>query len=387
MGGAKQRYLELEAKNLNSIPDKNICARHFEDRSITNFIKKNYKDGYCDYCAKELKVISFEELMYFIMEGISKFYEDAGNFMGYNSREGGYLGDIYSPDELIQELIELNADPFEIIEDIVNSIEDIAWAQPDLYYDNIKDDLEYQWKYFKEIIKHKSRYLFSSGYNDKAKTFHILQEVGKVISELKIIRHIPKGTKLFRCRQHAFKTRICNFQEICSPPSQKVIYPNRFSPSGISMFYSAFDIETAILETISREDKSKKYITIAEFETLSDTTVVDFSKLPKAHSIFGVKSKKKYYLKLFLYSFVRDITKGVIKDGEEHTEYVPTQVVTEFLRYPFNKNRKNKISGIIYPSSQNSGYKSSVFFWDNEASIKKVKLNSIKRIKISKRLS
>ena len=93
------------------------------------------------------------------MYGKGVFYEDAANFMSYNSREGGYLGEIYTPDELIQEHIELNAEPFEIIEDIVNSIEDIAWAQPDLYYDNIKDDLEFQWKYFKEIIKHKSPYL------------------------------------------------------------------------------------------------------------------------------------------------------------------------------------------------------------------------------------
>ncbi len=43
--------------------------------------------------------------------------------MSYNSREGGYLGEIYTPDELIQEHIELNAEPFEVIEDIVNSIE------------------------------------------------------------------------------------------------------------------------------------------------------------------------------------------------------------------------------------------------------------------------
>ena len=91
---------------------------------------------------------------------------------------------------------------------------------------------------------------------------------------------------------------------------------------------------------------------------------------------------KRNYLILFLYSFVRDITQQIIKDGKEHTEYVPTQVVTEFLRYPFNKNRKNKISGIIYPSSQNRSHQSAVFFWDDELSREKVKLNILKRKKI-----
>ena len=56
MGGVKQRWLELESRHLSSIPDKNICIKHIDDKSIKNFIKHNYNDGYCDYCAKELKV-------------------------------------------------------------------------------------------------------------------------------------------------------------------------------------------------------------------------------------------------------------------------------------------------------------------------------------------
>ncbi len=383
MGLAKQKWMEQQERNLNRIPDKHICAKHFEDNSITNFIKKNYKHGHCDYCKKKLKVVSFEDLMEFLMFGISNFYEDAANFMSYNSREGGYLGEIYSPDEIIRNEIELMAEPFQIVEDVIDSIEMIAWAQPDLYYDNVKDDLEYQWKYFKDLIKHKSRFLFSAGDQNQTRAFHILKEVGKLISSLGIIRAIPKGTKLYRCRQHDFKTVINRFEDISSPPNENAIYPNRFSPSGISMFYSAFDIDTAILETVSRKNKAKKYVSIAEFETIENTVVVDFNKLPNIPSIFSVKNKKKYYLILFIHSLVRDMTKTIVKDGKEHIEYVSTQVVTEFLRFPFNKNRKNKISGMLYPSSQNKNYQASVFFWDSELSKGKVKLTNLKRKKIS----
>lgn len=70
MGGVKQRWLELESRNLSNIPDKNICIKHFDDKSINRFIRQNYHDGYCDYCAKELKVVSLEDLMEFIMDGI-----------------------------------------------------------------------------------------------------------------------------------------------------------------------------------------------------------------------------------------------------------------------------------------------------------------------------
>lgn len=379
MGRVKQRQLELEARGLSHIPDKRICIKHFTDKSIVNFIRKNYLHGYCDYCKKELKVVEFEDLMNFIMDGISNFYEDAANFMSYNSQEGGYLGEIYTPDELIQEQIELYAEPFEVVEDIVDSIEDLAWAQPDLYYANIKDEMEYQWEYFKSIIKHKSRYLFNSKNNNQTKAFKILHSVGGLISRQKIIRIIPKGTKLYRCRQHDSKTDITEIKQITSPPDELAIYPNRFSPSGISMFYSAFDKETAIHETISRRDKTNEYVTIGEFETLKDYFVVDFTRFPRIPSIFGITDKKNYYLKLFLRSFVRDITKPITKNGKEHTEYVPTQVVTEYLRYPFNRQRKFKIEGIVYHSAQNAKCKSGVFFWDNETSLKKVKLNSLRK--------
>jgi hypothetical protein len=383
MGGVKQRWLELEARHLSHIPDKKICIKHFTDKSIANFIRKNYREGYCDYCKRQLKVVEFEKLMEFIMDSISNFYEDAANFMSYDSGEGGYLGEIYTPDELIQEQIELDADPFEVIEDVVNSIEDVAWAQPDLYYDNITDDLEYQWEYFKSITKYTSRYLFDSGNVDQAKALKILRAVAGLISQLNIIRRLSKGTKLYRSRQHNSKIQITDIKEIVSPPNELAIHPNRFSPSGISMFYSSFDSETSMIETVTRYDKSKDSVTIAEFQTIEDLYIVDFTKLPKIPSIFGIKDKKSYYLKLFLLSFVKDITKAVQKDGREHTEYIPTQVVTEYLRYPFNRQRKYKIEGIIYPSSQNLGHKSAVFFWDNELSVGKVILNSVKKQKIS----
>ena len=48
MGRVKQRWLELEAKHLSDIPDKHFCAKHFADKNIINFIKRNYKDGYCE---------------------------------------------------------------------------------------------------------------------------------------------------------------------------------------------------------------------------------------------------------------------------------------------------------------------------------------------------
>ncbi len=37
----------------------------------------------------------------------------------------------------------------------------------------------------------------------------------------------------------------------------------------------------------------------------------------------------------------------------EHTEYVRTQVITEYFRWVFKDNEDDELTGIIYPSSRN----------------------------------
>lgn len=219
------RFSDQAIKRMESLstatPTKFICANHFNDGSINYFIRKNYNQGHCDYCRGNRKVVPLRQLVDFLIVKILNFYEDAVNILGYDSRQGGYLGSTITTDELIQEWIELTAEPFYVIEDIY---------------------------------------------------------------------------------------------------------------------------------------------------------VIDFQKLPKLPSIFGVKNKARFHLKEFLHYFVQEISKEIKKDGKEHIDYVPTQVVTEFLRYPYNRWRKNKISGLIYPSSKNNAQASAVFFWDKELSKKKVKL-------------
>ncbi len=384
MGQAKQRMIEWDERNFSSIPYKNVCIKHINDNAIKRFILKNYSDGYCDYCQKDVKVVSFDDLLEFMMLGISNFYEDAANFMSYNGREGGYLGETFDPNELIQERIGLETDPFELTEDIVNSIDDIAWSEPDMYYDTERDELMYQWSFFKNLIKHKSRYLFQQNESSKKSknAFTILKEVGQISKQLNLIKKIDKGTVVYRCRQHHSSKVVNEKERLVAPPEEYAIYPNRFSPSGISMLYSAFDPTTAILETISREDKDKDSITISKFILKKEIYVVDFNGLPKLPSIFDFEKVKTHYLIRFLYDLVCDFTKDIKKDGKEHIEYVPTQVVTEYFRYPFNKNRQNTIEGIVYPSLKNKSESSTVIFWNNEECLENLELIDLKIEKI-----
>ena len=88
---------------------------------------------------------------------------------------------------------------------------------------------------------------------------------------------------------------------------------------------------------------------------------MDFVQLPPRPHFFDSQiSIEDRYRLLFLHSFVNDVSKKIERDGKEHVEYVPTQIVTEWVRMlSLNGER---VDGIRYPSAQCSGGSSIVLF-------------------------
>lgn len=52
-----------------------------------------------------------------------------------------------------------------------------------------------------------------------------------------------------------------------------------------------------------------------------------------------------------MYIFHNEITKKIKSDDRIHTEYVPSQVFTEYLRYMFKLEGEIGVDGLIYKSS------------------------------------
>jgi hypothetical protein len=139
------------------------------------------------------------------------------------------------------------------------------------------------------------------------------------------------------------------------------------SPAGIPMFYGAYDIGTAIKETYdpSKDQEQKQVATVAKFKLLKDIALVDFSKIPAIPGFFEQVDYSHHEI-IFLDDFITDISKPIKKDDREHIEYVPTQVVTEHIRYVHKDENSGDIYGLIYPSSKNNGKNSVVIFCENE---------------------
>lgn len=76
---------------------------------------------------------------------------------------------------------------------------------------------------------------------------------------------------------------------------------------------------------------------------------------------------------IFLKRFNKEVTKPVAQDDKD-IEYIPTQVLTEYLRYMFKDYKRRTIDGIIYGSSQEAKNKNLVLFCNQKASRKYIEL-------------
>jgi hypothetical protein len=135
------------------------------------------------------------------------------------------------------------------------------------------------------------------------------------------------------------------------------------SPAGISMLYASEDPETALRETA---DVPGTYA-VATFTTERDATVIDFSQLPDIPTLFEEIPDSMEYdprrLLIFLHTLRRDFSRPIVRDDRVHIEYVPTQVVTEYMR-AMKTMESESIDGVRYSSARHAGGASMVLFCD-----------------------
>ena len=77
--------------------------------------------------------------------------------------------------------------------------------------------------------------------------------------------------------------------------------------------------------------------------------LIDTTALPGT-SFWNQKRQTREAL-AFMHIFHNEITKKIKSDDRIHTEYVPSQVFTEYLRYMFKLEGEIGVDGLIYKSS------------------------------------
>jgi hypothetical protein len=372
MCSAKEIYMEQLERGWFSLGNKYVCSNCFLDDELSDYVKINAKSNRCDYCgaqSTDLIAAPMDVIMELVARSIYFEWTDPAEELPYESREGGYQGDVYDTYELLWD-IEFPTENEKLLNDVVESIALEAWCRRSPFFPPEERALFYSWEDFCREVKYRTRYLFfpklDEYEHEQFPYTEILDRIAEIIFELNVMKPHPPGTGFYRGRVHDLEIYLSNSKELGPPPIEYAKYSNRMSPAGISMFYGSLDIETVIAEIYDRQKRGCKVITLALFESIRELNLIDLTKLPKVPSLFSDRYRHLRGGVGFLREFVRDLSKPIQKDGFERIEYVPSQIVTEFFRHKFVDEYGHHPDGILYPSSRRDQGISAVIFASSE---------------------
>jgi hypothetical protein len=287
-----------------------------------------------------------------------------------------FFGEPTSTYDLLQELLFDNCNssvPKSLVEDITSAMPLNEWAEIDGIRTTKSEYLTNSWDAFCHIVKHERRYFFDVDLSDKIilnlyqdevelAPQELLQHVLDLLRNQGRIRTMPKGWKLKRCRAKDPTTPSFDAVGMGPPPYDLATQPNRMSPAGVSMFYGSTEIEVCLREIASEAG----HFACGTFEVDREIHLIDLTGEIKIPSIFDEKLNKDRPLWIFIKHFLQDFRKPILKDGREHIEYVPTQVVSEYFRCS-QVEGVGPISGVIYDSAQAPGREAVVIFADSSS--------------------
>lgn len=381
MSISKEMY-HYQQYNLNA--NQIVCSQHIDNKYIKRYIQKNGFTGKCEYCGKTLKVIELSEVLKLIVIGINYLFDDPNNtkfvnhdaeynldgdnFLFYDIWYEDYLGLSINNDRLSEEIYScLNNDQLYCHKDEYGSHQE--------YLENI-------WENFKKVVKYNARFVF---YYKKifAPRFEvdpvtILDQVQHYIIKFNLFITIPKNKKLYRCRQYANKAEMKSKKDLASTPIEFAKVNGRMNPVGISMFYCSMEKELTIKEVVDYTDFKRPFYSIGFFKNIKEIKLIDLTKIPDMPSIFDDKKNKDIEVLGFMKGFIDDIT-APISTNDSMIEYIPTQIVTEYIRY----NPQLNVDGIIYPSSKSKTSHNIVLFYNHDDSMQKLEFQKGKIVTLN----
>jgi RES domain-containing protein len=327
-----------------------VCSSCFEDKDLRAWIREIGGPRGCDACGKfDSPTCKLEEICQYIQSCLEKYWGFAVDQLPYESAEGGYLATTWTTYELLVEEVGLSLPRDKndrLFFALLGGLTDDAWCEYDWL--TLDDDiaLRTSWERFCETVKHKRRFFFHSDGTDDRDSYtavSLLNAIAQISQSMGLIRELTAGTRLWRARPDINRGRRVTPADFGPPPLQFALQSNRMNPPGIPMLYLASTAQTALKETRAQTAR------IGQWEVARSLRVLDLRRLPPLLGFFSDAERSHRLALRFLHDFADDIMTPVARDQRVHVDYLPSQVITEFVRdYAFHGG---KVDGIAYGST------------------------------------
>ena len=352
--------------------NKFVCGDCIGNDGIRGFISANAEANRCSFCrvASDGPIAApLDHVGKYINRCLREEFGDALKNLPWDNEEREFIGENWYSVELLTDVIELefpNDHNCVLLDKLVGYLDDITWCERNGLGLTDREYVQYNWAYFREVVMHRRRFFFLDYGPDpyELEVFdpgQVLRDIFAFANETGLFKMLPAGTHLYRARWEQAGARLETPQELGPPQENAAIQANRMSPPGIVMFYGCDAIETALLETAQQPGT----FAVGCWKLLRPAALLDLTDIPAIPGLFEYDPEGGRYVfrraLTFLHHVAEQMSQPVARDDRVHVDYVPTQVVTEFLRSRV-RWQGGRIDGIKYSSSARPGHASYALF-------------------------
>jgi len=371
MGLAKTEWMEAQERGWTAL-GTHVCEDCVEDDYLKDLIGANLASRKCDYCGRSVRediAASTNVVLEAVFRTVWAYYcEPAAGGVPYDH------GFIIEPKGIGDALEDLGfGGHHDFVEAVIaaeaNGNTYVPAADGHWASSHDHEIMRSGWNGFAHAVKHETRFHYSvmppssSGGHPEVDVADMLPLLAERLKPL--IRTLPVGTQVYRIRVRKRKEHWePNAVELGAPPPE-LTTAGRMNPAGIPYLYTSFDAATACCE-VSMDHRTSHTVYAASFALTRDIEVIDLTHPPVLPSIFDTGRKQDREESLFIHDFVEAISARVTKDDREHIDYVPSQVVCEYLAQVFEPSPDQRLAGLIFPSSVQPGGKNLVVFPSGE---------------------
>jgi len=381
VGFLKNRQLEQDEAWYSAPLGYAVCPECVADAALRDFVAANVDSTECSFCERSSEsqiAADTDTVLTYMSDCLKREWSRAiDEYLHDAESSTGYAGTCYGIEEVLEgeALIFANEDAERFV---YEAFGETQWAPRDFAAVNPGEALRFGWADLVQTVKHDQRFFFllNEEQRDEGPGVPIrhgramLEQLGELIQRYGLVRELGKGALIYRCRPHKAQERPQTAEELGAPPPEKASQ-SRMSPAGIAMLYAADEASTALAETIAYRRADQTSATVATFELRTACRIADLTQLPPVPSIFdpAEETTELRHELGFLHGFRRDVSGPVDHDGREHIDYVPTQVVAEYLRVAFRDEDGESIKGVAWESSKLPGTRNVVLFADARACV------------------
>lgn len=368
MGRLKHRALEQGEAGFSYEGNQAVCASCIPDDALARFVDQHEGTGDCDFCARrDTAVVGLHEL--FVEMGTRIRAEFAPHSMSAEVPGGEWEMDV--PTLSSEDLLEHLGHPLRdgaLAAAFAEAFRD-DWVAHGVWSGTPDVWLAEGWERFVDVVKRSSRFVFlhDALKQERFRTVDIdpadmLDRLAEVIERCELVIPYPAGQPAFRGRKHAPDEALIGAPALGAPVASKAT-AQRMSPTGIAFFYGSTDEATALAEL---RGLAGELATIAEWITARDCFILDLARLPEVPSIFDRQKAGMRPQIRFLHRFATEVSQPLLAHDDPQVDYVPTQIVAEYIRHCVHSRGGEPVSGIMYRSAARAGGVNLGFFVDGD---------------------